>query len=126
MLFQLVVVIAMAGATWIVGWWGVVLVALVAGFLYRAQDGRALLVALCASESWVIFFLIDAAAGPLGRVATTVAALVKLPTVILLVTTLLFPAVLAWSAAALASEVGRFFRNTAATPLDSRASTMHH
>jgi hypothetical protein len=126
MLFHLAVVIAMAGATWIVGWWGVAIVALVAGFLYRDRDGRALLVALCASESWVILFLVDAVAGPLGHVAATVASLVKLPAVVLLIVTLLFPAVLAWSAAAFASEVGRVFRRTPSPTLDSQADTMHH
>lgn len=107
MIFHFFVVGAMAGATWTLGWWGVALVAFVAGAVYSARDGRARLVALCAAESWAIIFLFDAMNGPLGKVAITVASLVKLPAIVLLVVTLVFPALLAWSAAAFASELVR-------------------
>ena len=108
----------MAAVTWTLGWWGVALVAFIAGAVYSARSGRARLVALCASESWAIIFLIDAMNGPLGKVAATVATIVKLPAFVLLIVTLVFPALLAWSSAAFASELMRLFagKPTVASP----------
>ena len=108
MILHFLLVGAMAGATWAAGWWGVALVAFVAGAHFSARDGRARLVALCAAESWAIIFLVDAMRGPLGKVAVTIASIVKMPAVVLLIVTLVFPALLAWSAAAFASELVRF------------------
>ena len=106
-LFFLLIVGAMSAATWIVGWWGIAVVALVAGVVYRAQGGRSAHIALAAVEAWGLLLVIDAVAGPLGRVSTVVAGAMNLPPIALLGATLLFAALLAWSAATVSAEVAR-------------------
>ena len=107
MRFLLIVALVVAGATWFVGWWSVVLVALVAGYVYRARDGRAWSVALGAASGWAALLLFDAFSGPLAHAATTIGGAMRIPAPALLVVTLLFPALLAWSAATVAAEFGR-------------------
>ena len=40
MMFQLLVAGGVASLTWIIGWWGVAIVALIIGFVYRSEGGR--------------------------------------------------------------------------------------
>ncbi len=107
MIFHLLVAASMAGCTWLLGWWGVALVALILGFVYRDENGRAWQVALGASEGWAILLVADMVLGPLGRVASTLGGAMSIPGPALLLATLLFPALIGWSGAALASEIGR-------------------
>ena len=99
MIFHLLVAIGVAALTWVVGWWAVAIVALVAGAMYARDGGRAWRVALGASEGWALLLLIDASGGRFGRVATLVAGSMSLPAPVLLVVTLLLPALIGWSAA---------------------------
>jgi hypothetical protein len=107
MIIHLVIAGAVAGLTWLVGWWGVALAALILGYVFRDEGGRAWRVALGAIEGWAILLLIDVVGGPFGRVSATLAGTMSIPAPALLVATLLFPALLAWSAAVVAAEVGR-------------------
>jgi hypothetical protein len=110
MIFNLVLAVIMALATWICGWWGIAVVALVAGAVYRMQSGRAWRVALAASESWAALLVIDALMGPFAHVAGTLGGAMSIPAPALLIVTLLFPALLAWSAAMVAAELGHLVR----------------
>lgn len=110
MMFTVVLAVIMALATWVCGWWGVAVVALVVGAIYRMQGGRAWWAALAASEGWAALLILDALVGPFGRVASTLGGVMRIPAGALLVVTLLFPALLAWSAAMVAAEVGRLTR----------------
>lgn len=107
MILHLVVAIATAGLTWMLGWWGVAIVAVVAGFVYRADGGRAWWVALGALEGWALLLLFNLARGPLMHVASTLGGAMSIPGPALMVLTLLFPALLAWSGAIVAAAVGR-------------------
>ena len=107
MIFHLGVALAMAASTWLAGWWGVAIVSVVAGFAYRARNGRAWLVALGAMEGWIALLLIDALFGPMRLLTVTLAGAMSLPAPAVLLLTLLFPALLAWSGATLAAEAGR-------------------
>lgn len=107
MIFHLYLAIAFAIATWTVGWWGVAIVAVIAGVVYRREGGRAWRVALAAAEGWALLLLVDAIGGHFGRVATTVAGAMSLPAAALLVVTLLFPALIGWSGATVAAIVGQ-------------------
>jgi hypothetical protein len=107
MILNLLVAGSMAGLTWLLGWWGVAVAALILGFVFRHEDGRAWWVALGASEGWAILLVIDMVAGPLGRVESTLGGAMRIPGPALLLLTLLFPALLGWSGAAVASEIGR-------------------
>lgn len=107
MIFHLLVAGSMAGLTWLLGWWGVAVAALILGFVFRDDDGRAWQVALGASEGWAILLVIDLLLGPLGRVESTLGGAMRIPGPALLLATLLFPALIGWSGAAAASEIGR-------------------
>jgi hypothetical protein len=105
--FHLLVAGSMAGLTWLLGWWGVAVAALILGFVFRNEGGRAWSVALGASEGWAILLIIDVLAGPLGRVATTVGGAMSIPAPALLLVTLLFPALIGWSGATVAALSSR-------------------
>lgn len=107
LMFYVVTAVCMAVATWLLGWWGVAAMALVAGALYPAPNNRPARIALAAAEGWALLLVIDAIAGPLGRVGSVVGGAMSLPPFALLIVTLLFPALLTWSAATVAAEVAR-------------------
>ncbi|MEP6732598.1 MAG: hypothetical protein ABJE10_18285 [bacterium] len=114
MLFHVLVAVSMAGITWAAGWWGVALLALILGFVYRNESGRAWRVALGASEGWALLLIVDMVLGPLGHVARTLGGAMSIPAPALVLVTLLFPALLAWGSAALAAELGALARNRGA------------
>ena len=107
MIFLLVVALAIACVTWFAGWWGVAVVALLAGAVYRREGGRPWRVALGASGGWAILLLIDATGGRFGHVASKVAGAMSLPAAALLLVTLLFPALIGWSGATVAAMLGQ-------------------
>ena len=107
MIVHIVLALSMAGLTWLFGWWGVAIVAVVAGVVFR-RDGRAWRVALAASEGWALLLVVDALSGPLGRVTTTLGGAMSIPGPALLLVTLLYPALLGWSGAAVACELTRW------------------
>jgi hypothetical protein len=98
---------AVAVGTWLVGWWAVVPVSIIAGVLYRDEGGRSLRVAAAAAIGWALLLAIDAVAGPIGLLTTLLGGTIGIPGPVLLVVTLVFPAVLAWSSATAAAELIR-------------------
>ena len=110
MIFHIVIALAMAGLTWTLGWWGVVVGAAILGWVYRDESGRAWRVALAAMEGWAILLIVDAIAGPLGKVGATIEGVMALPAILVMLVTLLFPGLLGWSTAAVVSELGSLAR----------------
>ena len=105
-LMHLLIAVVMAAATWGLGWWGVAVVAVIEGFLYRADGGRAWQAALAATEGWLLLLVFDTLSGPMARVASTLSGAMAIPAPLLLLATLLFPALLAGSVAVVAAELG--------------------
>jgi hypothetical protein len=105
MIFILFVAAAMAALTWLIGWWGVLVAALVIGFVFRAEGGGGWRIAVAAALAWAALLAIDAVGGPVGVVGARLAGVMRVPAVVLMVVTSLFPAVLAWSAATVMSLV---------------------
>ena len=97
--------------TWLLGWWSVPVVALLAGLL---GCGPGLVATACAS-AWLSLLLIDAATGNLGRIAGLLAGVRGLPAVALFFVTLALPALLGWSAASL-GDATRSIRPTSRRP----------
>jgi len=96
---------AFAVATYAVGWWAVPLVALLCG-LVITLDGRPVVYAtVCAVAGWLMLLLLDAARGPLGEVAARFGGVMGFPPAALVATTLLFPALLAWSASSIGAAL---------------------
>jgi len=96
---------AFAVGTYALGWWAVPLVALLCG-LTISVDGKPVIYAtVCAAAGWSMLLLLDAARGPLGEVAARFGGVMGFPPAALVVTTLLFPALLAWSASSIGAAV---------------------
>ena len=83
--------------TWLLGWWAVPVVAMIAGFMH-CKPG--IVTAACAT-SWLILLSVDALSGNIGRVGTVLAGVMGLPVPALIAATLILPALLAWSAASI-------------------------
>jgi hypothetical protein len=99
----LALVAAFALASWL-AWWAVPLVAALWGLLRPAVWRPILSAALAAALGWGCWLLLDALSDPsaLARLGQRLGAVMQLPFPLLLLLTLLFPALLAWSASALA------------------------
>ena len=107
MIFVLVVSAAMGGLTWVLGWWGVAVAAAIVGFVFSEYGGGGWRVALAAALAWAVLLAADGAVGPLRMVGTTLAGVMNVPAAVLVVLTLVFPALLAWSAATLVADARR-------------------
>jgi hypothetical protein len=104
--------LAMATLTWLLGWWGVVVAAFVAGGLLHRRGAGAWVVAAAAVIGWCALFLVDSIGGRFAALATSVAGVMRLPVPALLIVALLFAALLAWSAAVVGGEIERMVRAT--------------
>ena len=110
MLPLLATALAVAALTWLLGWWGVVVAALIAGVLLRRRPGAAWLVAFAAMVGWGALIVVDMLGGRFSTLAASISGVMRVPVPALLVVTLLFGALLAWSAAVVGNEAGRLAR----------------
>ena len=97
------------------GWWSVPIVAA----LYAAMSGdvnRARVVALCAAAGWLTLLLLDVARGQVGTMGAQLAGVMNMPAPLLYVLTLVFPALLAWSAATIVPRWRKPAAQTAGAP----------
>ena len=95
-------VAAFALASWL-GWWAVPAVAALWGMLRPGTWRPILSAALAAALGWGLWLLLDAVRGhgALGRLGGRVASVMHAPFPALILGTLVFAGLLAWSAAAL-------------------------
>ena len=107
MIFVLFVATAMIALTWVLGWWGILLVALIIGIVFHDHGGGGWRVGAAASVAWGALLVADVVAGPLARVGTLLGGVMGVPGVVLPLLTIVFPAALAWSAATIAAELRR-------------------
>lgn len=91
---------AFAVTTFGLGWWSVPIVAALFAIASKRQN-PARFAALCAAAGWGSLILLDVAKGPVGNMGARLGGVMGVPPVILWVLTLVFPALLAWCAAAL-------------------------
>ena len=110
MVSLLATAVGIAALTWLFGWWGLVIAALVAGMVLHRRGGAAWVVALAAVVAWGALLAADTLGGRFPSLATSIAGVLSVPIVALLIVTLLFGALLAWSAAVVGGEIGRFAR----------------
>ena len=96
--------------TWSLGWWGVVVAALVAGVVLWRRRGAAWLVALATITAWGALILVNSVGGRFATLASSIAGVMRVPPALLVIVTLLFGALLAWSSAVVGSEIGRLAR----------------
>lgn len=96
---------ATAALTWVIGWWGVLVAASAIGFAFAGEGGAPWRAALAAMLAWAALLAVDAAAGPLGVVVRTLGGVLRVPGVVAIALTLVFPGLLAWSAATVAAAL---------------------
>lgn len=108
--FALVALAALIG-TWVLGWWSVPTIALVAGLL----GCRAALVSAASAAAWLLLLLFDMASGYIPRIAGALAGIMGLPAAALFLVTLALPALLGWSAASV-GDAARSLRATSRQP----------
>lgn len=97
---------AFAVATYALGWWTVPIVAMLWATVSR-DSNRALVASLCAAGGWGSLMLLDAVRGPVATMATRLGGVMGVPGFVLVIVTLVFPALLAWCAATLAAQLRR-------------------
>ena len=111
---------AFAVATYASGWWAIPLVALVCGLVMNREGRPIYYSTICAAAGWLSLLLLDAARGPLGEVASRFGGVLGFPPAALILTTLIFPALLAWSASALGAVIrAKFFGAREMTPANA-------
>lgn len=98
---------AFAVMTFGLGWWTVPIVAGLWGIFGSPARRRAGFAAVCAAFGWGCLLAIHATRGSLMTVAGPIAEVMTIPPIALFVVTLLFPALLAWSAATLSPALRR-------------------
>lgn len=94
--------VAFALGTWFGGWWAIPLLASAAGVWRRAWE-----VAAAAVLSWGMLLLIDAGGARFGAVSASIAGAFGIPSPVIVLVTLLFVWLLAWSAAGVIGALSR-------------------
>jgi hypothetical protein len=97
-----VVTLLMAAGTWLAGWWMVPVVAAAWGLTRREERGLPLLAAMAGAMAWTALLLLPSSPAAVGRVAEVAGRAMGVGAGPLLFLTLIYPALLAVSAAALA------------------------
>ncbi|HVF41317.1 MAG TPA: hypothetical protein VM939_15540 [Gemmatimonadaceae bacterium] len=97
---------AFAVTTFGLGWWSVPIVAAIWGAVDESPR-RASFAAICAAVGWGTLLLLDAARGSIGEIASQLGGVMRVPVPALYLLTIAFPALLAWSAAALVPRIRR-------------------
>jgi hypothetical protein len=93
--------------TWVLGWWAIPLFAAVAGLLARHAPGQAMAAGVAAAIAWGVLLAWSALSGSVWSLAGQAGGAVGVSGVVLIILTLLFPALLAWLAASLAQILAR-------------------
>lgn len=104
----LLLAISFGIGTWILGWWSVPLFAAMAGVLARDIRRQAIATGIAAAVAWGALLTWSATAGSVWSFSRVVGGAVGVSGPLLVVVTLLFPALLAWSAAAVARFATRW------------------
>ena len=93
--------------TWVLGWWAIPLFAAVGGLLARHAPGQATAAGVAAAVAWGVLLAWSGLRGSVWSLASQVGGAVGVSGVLLVIFTLVFPALLAWLAALLAQTLTR-------------------
>lgn len=95
---------AFAVTTYAFGWWAVPLLAFAwAAFVHTRRP--VLFATVCAASAWAAMLLNDAARGPVNTVGDRFGGVLGIPSIALIGITILFAALLAWSASCVGAAV---------------------
>lgn len=99
----LVLATAFAAASWMVEWWIVPLLAAVLS-VGMGRVATPVRIAVGAGLGWAALLAVGAVRGPVVKLAAMLGAVLHAPAVVLVLLTVLFPVILAWSAAAVVAR----------------------
>jgi hypothetical protein len=102
LVFLAVTTLTLAVTTRYAGWWAVAGGGFGAGLASRGDPRGPVDTAIAAVAGWTLLLLWQALHGPADVVATRVAGVMGIPALVLVLVTLLFPGLLAWSSATVA------------------------
>ncbi len=101
----LMLTLAFAAGTALLGWWSVPLLGAIWGVIAWRTSRVAVTAGAAALLAWGVLLAISARADAFGTLVGALSAVMQLPSIALVLLTLLFPALLAWSAARVTSAV---------------------
>ncbi|HEY2824783.1 MAG TPA: hypothetical protein VGI83_04490 [Gemmatimonadales bacterium] len=99
--------IACAMATFVGGWWGLVVVGVAWGLLNPGERWTGVFAGVSGGASWILILAWTSTQGPVGAVANKAAAVMGFSPVVLYVATVFFGALACGSAAGLVASLGR-------------------
>lgn len=104
---------AFAVTTFAFGWWAVPLLAFAwAAFVDTRRP--VMFATICATSAWIAVLLLDAARGPVDIVAARFGGVLGFPSVALIAVTLIYAALLSWSASFVGAAIRKsLFRRAA-------------
>ncbi len=97
--------IAFALATAVLGWGVIPALAAIWGFTAREEEHPAMVAAAGAGLGWLLLLVWVATQGPMGEVARRAGGVMSVPGAVMVILTLLYPMVVAWAAAALTNAI---------------------
>ena len=105
---------AFAVTTYAFGWWAVPLLAFSwAAFVHTRRP--ILFATICSASAWAAMLLNDAARGPVNAVGDRFGGILGIPSIALIAITILFAALLAWSASCVGAAVRKALFHKALT-----------
>jgi hypothetical protein len=90
-----------AVATWLIGWWAVPVVGLIAGLAHASPRG----VAGAASLAWAALLAVDVMSASFAHLTGILSGIMGIPGLALIILTIVFPALLGWSAATIGTAI---------------------
>lgn len=116
--------VAVALATALLGWWAVPLLGLVWGVAADPADHPALEYSLASGLGWVSLLIWTASQGPIGAVAERTAGVMGVRSQLLYAITFLFPVALGWSAAVAGEMLRHLFFSSPSSESPSSSSDL--
>ncbi|HJR40761.1 MAG TPA: hypothetical protein VJ812_01645 [Gemmatimonadaceae bacterium] len=114
--------LAFVVGTALIGWWTVPLLAALWGIIAHGVPRAGVLAGFAAMLGWAILLALAARAPAFEALATSIAGVVRVPPASLIAITLIFPALLAWSAARLTAVATTLVRGSGAAASDQGAA----
>jgi hypothetical protein len=101
---------AFALATVLFGWWGVPILAWFWGLYDKSENRPALIASAAAGLGWGFLLIWTATQGPVLGLSSRASGVLAVPSLTLILLTLMFPMILAWGAGVLGGTVRQFWK----------------
>lgn len=103
----LAIALVVAVGTWLLGWWAVPIIAVSAGAMLAGRARAGVMISFGAGIAWIVLLGIDAMSGHLLALAALLGRILPVPWPLLLVVTITYVMLMAWSAAVIGEAVRR-------------------